>query len=79
MLDLGIVTQNICLTAHALGLGAVVAGLFDHDRAKEILKLPENCEVVTMIPIGFPAKNPSAPKRREISDFTHLNTFGNKS
>ena len=78
MFDLGIATQNICLTAHSLGLGAVVAGLFDHDKAKEHLKLPEGYEVVTLIPIGFPAKTPSAPKRKEISEFTHLNTFGSK-
>lgn len=75
MFDLGIACQTICLAAHALGLGTVVVGLFDHDKAKAILKVPEGCELVAMIPLGFPAKVSSAPHRREIAEFTHQETF----
>jgi nitroreductase len=75
MFDLGIACQNICLTAHALGLGTVVVGLFDHDKAKAVLKVPQGHELVVMIPLGFPAKISSAPNRREISEFTHQNFF----
>ncbi|GEM_PF-19511 len=73
--DLGIATQSICLAAHALGLGTVVVGLFDHDRVKEILQVPEGVEVASLIPLGFPGKGSGAPKRREISEFTHYNRF----
>ena len=41
MFDLGIAAQNICLTAHDLGLGTVIVGLFDHNRVNEILQVPE--------------------------------------
>lgn len=75
MFDLGIATQNICLTAHDLGLGTVVVGMFDHDRAKEILKVEEGYEVVAILPMGFPAKGSPVPKRREISEFAHYETF----
>lgn len=75
LFDLGIATQNICLTAHSLGLGTVIVGLFDHDKAKEILNVPEGYELVTLIPMGYRAKSPSAPKRREISEFTHYDGF----
>jgi nitroreductase len=75
MFDLGIACQTICLTAHALGLGTVVVGLFDHDRAKAALNVPEGFELVAMIPLGFPAKVSSAPNRRETAEFTHQNTF----
>ncbi len=75
MFDLGIACQNICLAAHALGLGTVVVGLFDHDRARAVLKVPQGCELVAMIPLGFPAKASSAPNRREIAEFTHHDTF----
>lgn len=75
MFDLGIACQSICLTAHALGLGTVVVGLFDHDKAKAVLKVPQGYELVAMIPLGFPAKISSAPNRREISEFTHQNFF----
>ncbi|GAB6094191.1 nitroreductase family protein [Desulfatiferula olefinivorans] len=76
MFDLGIATQNLCLAAHAMGLGTVIVGLYDHARVSEILNLPENIEQVALIPVGFPAKEPSAPKRREIEDFVHVDTFG---
>jgi len=75
MFDLGIANQNICLTAYNLGLGTVIVGLFDHNRAKEILGVSDDYEVVTMIPVGYPAKEPEAPKRREINEFIHFNKF----
>jgi nitroreductase len=75
MFDLGIACQTICLTAHALGLGTVVVGLFDHDRARAALRVPEGYELVAMIPLGFPAKVSSAPNRRETAEFTHQDAF----
>jgi len=75
MFDLGLATQSICLAAHDQGLGTVVVGLFDHDRAKEILGVPEGYELVVMIPIGYPAKVSMAPKRRETADFVHEGRF----
>lgn len=75
MFDLGIATQNICLSAHDQGLGSVVVGLFDQDKAKEILKVPEGYELVTLIPVGYPAKTPKTPERRAIKDFTHYESF----
>lgn len=75
MFDLGLATQNICLTAHNLGLGTVIVGLFDHDKAKEILNVPAGYEAVALIPLGYPAKTPSAPKRKEIAEFTHYERF----
>ncbi|CAN2045704.1 Nitroreductase [Candidatus Magnetomoraceae bacterium gMMP-1] len=75
MFDLGIASQNICLTAHSMGLGTVVVGLFDHEKIEKILKVPDGYDLVTLIPIGFPAKISSAPKRRKIIEFTHYDTF----
>ena len=75
MFDLGLATQSLCLTAHNLGLGTVIVGFFDHDRAKEVLGVDENHEVVVLIPLGYPAKDSPAPKRREISDFCRNDAF----
>jgi len=75
MFDLGIATQNLCLTAHNLNLGTVIVGLFDHDKAKDILKVPEGYEVVALVPLGYPAKEASAPPRKEIAELVHYNTF----
>lgn len=57
--------QNILLTAHALGLGAVWTGIFPNmDRvrkAQSLLDLPDTQIVLCIIPVGHPAESP-APK-----------------
>lgn len=73
--DLGIVSQNICLKAWELGLGSVIVGSFDHDAVEELLDIPADLELVALIPIGYPDHQPSAPKRREITDFVHFDKF----
>ena len=75
MYDLGLANQNLCLAAHALGLGTVIVGLFDHDRAREVLAVPEGYEVVSMIPAGYPAAEAVTPRRREINEFSHEDRF----
>jgi len=75
MYDLGLATQSLCLAAWNLGLGTVVVGLFDHNLAAAVLGVPEGYELVAMLPLGYPTKQPAAPKRREISEFTHFDKF----
>ena len=75
MFDLGIAAQSICLTAHDLGIGTVIMGLFDQDKIAEALGVPEGYELVSLIPMGYPTKESGAPKRREISEFVHYDRF----
>jgi nitroreductase len=75
MFDLGIATQSVCLAAHNLGLGTVIVGSIDHDKAKEVLGVGEGYELVALIPVGYPARDSTAPKRREIGEFTHYEKF----
>ncbi|MFP4193721.1 MAG: nitroreductase family protein [Desulfobacterales bacterium] len=75
MFDLGLACQNLSIAAHALGLGSVIMGLFDHDKVAEPLNVPQGYEFVTLIPIGYPSKIPSAPKRRALEEFVRENSF----
>ena len=75
MFDTGLAMQNLCLAAHALGLGTVVIGLMDHRKAAEILNVPQNVEVVAMTPLGYPATGGDSPKRKEISEFVHQERY----
>ena len=75
MFDTGIAMQTLCLTARSLGLGTVVVGLFDHKKAEEILGVPQNAEVVAMTPLGYPATEGSAPKRKELSEFVFYEKY----
>jgi nitroreductase len=75
MFDLGIASQSLCLAARDLGLGSVIVGLFDQNQCNEILGLPDGYEVVSLIPLGYPAQEVKPSKRREIADFTHNDKF----
>lgn len=77
--DLGIVTQNICLKAHELGLGSVIIGSFDHKAAESLLAVEEGVELVSIVALGYPDHEPPAPKRRELTDFVHSESFGKKT
>lgn len=75
MFDLGLAAQSISLAAQDMGLGSVIVGLFDHEKAGKILQVPEGYELVVLIPVGYPAKIPTPPKRREISEFMRYDSF----
>jgi nitroreductase len=78
MYDTGLASENLCLAAHALGLGTVILGAFDAKKAGEILKVPEGFAVVVMIPLGVPAAEGRPPTRKELSDIVYKDTFGAK-
>ena len=75
MYDSGIAMQTLCLVAHDLGLGTVIIGYFDSKKAKEILDVPEEVEVVAMTPLGYPESVPNAPKRKEVDDFVFFEKY----
>ena len=76
MYDVGLANQNLGLAAHALGLGTVVVGNFDHAAVGAELALPEGYLAVTMVPLGHPASEAKAPPRRELAEQVHREEFG---
>ena len=75
MYDMGLAMQNLCLAAQALGLGTVQIGAFVPEDAEKVLGVPEDVTVVAMTPLGVPAADSKAPKRRAIEEFVHYDTF----
>lgn len=73
--DCALATQNICLAAHALGLGTVIVGAFNYKQAGEILGVPDNFHVVCLLPLGHPKRVPSAPARKELAELVSTDTF----
>ncbi|UCD84451.1 MAG: nitroreductase family protein [Deltaproteobacteria bacterium] len=78
MFDVALAMQNLTLAAHSLGLGTVHVGLFDSQKAEEILGVPDEVEVVEMTPLGFPDKESKAPPRKELKDFVFYESYGKK-
>lgn len=68
MYDAGVASQTYCLAAHDAGLGTVIMGIFDRDKIEALLEIPEDRELVALIPTGYADEEPTAPKRKAVSD-----------
>lgn len=66
--DVAASIQNMLLAAHALGLGACWVGAFEEGEVKKILGLRDNLRPVALVPVGYPAFNPPAPKRVSVEE-----------
>ncbi|MBQ9317220.1 MAG: nitroreductase family protein [Atopobiaceae bacterium] len=53
--DATIVATHMMLEAASLGLGSAWISYFDHDKARELLGVPESWEMVCMLYLGYPA------------------------
>ena len=68
MFDAGIASQTFCLAAYEKGIGSVILGIFDEAKASAILEIPEDRELVALIPVGYPNEAPVAPRRKPVAD-----------
>ncbi len=68
MYDAGVASEAFCLAAYEQGLGTVIMGLFDEEDAAKLLEIPAERELVALIPIGYPAEAPVAPRRKAVSE-----------
>lgn len=68
MYDAGIATEAFCVAAWEKGIGSVILGLFDEEKASTLLEIPEERELVALVAIGYPAEEPVAPKRKSVEE-----------
>ncbi len=68
MFDAGVAAQTFCLAAYEKGLGSVIMGIFDEAKAASLLNIPEEREIVALIPVGYPAEDPAAPRRKPVEE-----------
>ncbi len=66
--DAGIATQTFCLSAHEHGIGTCIMGVIDDANIKQVLSLPEEETVATVVTFGYPTETPKAPPRKEVSE-----------
>jgi nitroreductase len=63
-------TQNMLLAAHALGLGTCWIGSYGsgyEERAKEVLGIPGDRRLLSLISLGYPLESPGKA-RVELSE-----------
>ena len=66
--DCGMHHMNLCLKATELGLGTLIMGIRDQNQLKELLNIPEEEGVVSVISLGYPDIEPNKPKRKNVDD-----------
>lgn len=66
--DNGLQVQNLCLKAYELGLGTLIMGIYDEQKIREFLSIPEGEVVVAVIAVGYSDIEPAMPKRKSVED-----------
>ena len=67
-IDLAIALDHMSLEAASLGLGTCWIGAFYQDQVKEILGVPEDVRIVSLMPLGYPKKLGTKTKRKPLSE-----------
>lgn len=71
-------TMCLLLAIEYLGLGSCWIGLFNEEKVKEILEVPNEWKIITLIPLGYPKETPSVPPRMEPEEITFYEKWGKK-
>ncbi len=66
--DVAIVMDHLVLAAADEGLGTCWVGAFDPEAARQVLGLPEEAEPIAFTPLGYPADEPGAKKRKPLDE-----------
>jgi nitroreductase len=68
LLNVAIAIEHIVLEAVELGLGSCWIRLFDENRIRQLLNLPDHICVVAILPVGVPDEEPAPRPRLPLSD-----------
>ena len=73
--DLGIAVEHMALTAVEEGLGTCWIGAFSQKEIKQVLKIPQNYQVVALMPLGFPADKADSKTRKNLEEIVSYEDF----
>ena len=69
--------ENILLAAHAHGLAGCWAYVKDfndssvEEKARDILTVPDNVEIIALFPLGYPDQEPKAKQLKDLEQLVH--------
>ena len=71
-------TQNLLLSARALGIGGTITSLHPKvsDDVRELLDLPDGAEVVYCVPLGYPQGRFGPVTRKPLSEVVSVDRWG---
>ena len=84
--DTAIATEHLVLAATALGLGTCWIGSFSQEEIRQLLKVPENLEIVAMVALGYPRGKIDlmakvlhfVRRRKKLTNIVSLEAYGEK-
>lgn len=73
-----IATAFLVLAAQEFGLGTIWMGGFDPVKVRELFKIPDQYEVVSLVSLGYPAEDwqPKPRNRRPLDEIIHWGGMG---
>ncbi|UCH03069.1 MAG: nitroreductase family protein [Candidatus Bathyarchaeota archaeon] len=74
-IDTTIALQNMVIAAWALGIGSCWIGDFKQKEVKELLNIPDDWRVVSLISFGYPAELPDNSSKKPLTEIIGYNTF----
>ena len=76
--DASIVTTHMMFEAHSLGLGSTQVGAFNAEKTREVYNIPDNYEIVAMLPVGYPSDSAKPSDAHFIRKPLEETVFWNK-
>ena len=75
VIDGAIAAEHIVLQAVELGLGSCWIGAFYHDKMAKLMNLPQNYEIIGLLPIGYPAVEKGNRDLKTIEEVVSYDNF----
>jgi len=74
-INLAIAVDHMTLAAVEEGLGTCWIGAFSQEEVKKALNIPEDYQVVALLPLGFPADLLKSKIRKSLKEIVSYETF----
>lgn len=68
--DLGLNNQTFVLKAKEMGFDTLIMGLRDADKIREVLNIPEEEVIVSVIGLGYAAAEGKMPPRKDVKEIS---------
>lgn len=75
LVDAGITMEHLVLAACNEGLGTCWLGLFNEEKVRSALKMPDSWRVVAMTPLGYPDQDPKPRPRKTLKEIVCYNKW----
>jgi nitroreductase len=73
--DLAIAIDHMTLAAIDEGLGSCWIGAFSQDGARKVMGIPDNCLIVCLLTLGFPADEGRPKTRKSLDEIICYDTY----